>query len=90
MSESFASKSTGAHGFSESSQQKPGRAPVPNSEALRRAAATAQEYSKDPTGNENVGGWEDSADVYDTFVSDNPADDATEDIPEETVFEEID
>ena len=55
-SESFASKSMGAPGFSESSQQKLGRAPVPNSEALRRAAATAQEYYKDPTGNGNVRG----------------------------------
>ena len=28
--------------------------------------------------------------MYDTFVSDNPADDATKYIPEENVFEEID
>jgi len=89
-SESFASKSTGAPGFSESSQQKPGGAPAPNPEALRRAAATAQEYSKDPTSNENDGGWEDSADRSDTFAADNTVDDATKDISEETAFDDID
>ena len=89
-SEIVASKSTGAPGFSDSSQQKPGGSLASNSEALRRDTATVQEYSKDPTGNGNVGGWEDSADRSDTFVADNPADDATNYTSEETAFYDID
>ena len=63
---------------------------APNYEALIRATATAQEYSKDTTDNENVAGWEDIANISDTFVVDNSADDYTKDILEETALDDKD